>query len=596
MSSNLHQLAASLTEEERRVLRQRIKRALSVESPTEVRIYPAQMREEEKQRLIATEIARLTLRERIGFAMRRLMSSRPVSEVFAEYKLEMMRESIREKTGGSVDPDGGILTAEAVQQVWEVYRLAYPLISFFQDLWADSRVLAASILHVMATKIPNAKHELEQFMSAAQLQDAFVTTENKKAVSAELGKRMAEYFSGIPESVFDEIQNGVQPLYDLKNVCLFPFERFFAHFGWDSKGMEPDENPTFRPAAARDVIEYLDRLYYAAYSASRVKSSVVIHPEILEFYYADKTGVAFGRLSADARTVIEEKAKRLGRHVTKLTVGVRSFFRSFPIGDIIRVESGDPYYRFQVYVPRIRLKEFYVSALQEKVATELDKRFPELRMGIVDRMKKDVFGSEVLPDFEFYRSSAQSTILSLGLPTFRYVKSLNVLYAFLLQHYRGTVHDLVRILQRNMPFRRREVGNDLVLHAAGLEDVLDTIREFDYSFSPESEEGKAFFRVRYSVEKDISQQRSYRNIVAQKDREAKALVEKGLEHLNGVESIFRDAIKRHERANRDTLASAQMHGRETTGNLFNESLKEQIGLIETVKKLIVQLVSIEEGH
>ncbi len=596
MSSNLHQLAASLTEEERRVLRQRIKRALSVESPTEVRIYPAQMREEEKQRLIATEIARLTLRERIGFAMRRLMSSRPVSEVFAEYKLEMMRESIREKTGGSVDPDGGILTAEAVRQVWEVYRLVYPLISFFQDLWADSRVLADSILHVMATKIPNAKHELEQFMSAAQLQDAFVTTENKKAVSAELGKRMAEYFNGIPESVFDEIQNGVQPLYDLKNVCLFPFEQFFAHFGWDSKGMEPDANPTFRPAAARDVIEYLDRLYYAAYSASRLKSSVVIHREILEFYFADKTGIAFGRLSTDARTVIEEKTKRLGRHLTKLTVGVRSFFRSFPIGDIIRVESGDPYYRFQVYVPRIRLKEFYVSALQEKVATELDKRFPELRMGIVDRMKKDVFGSDVLPDFEFYRSSAQSTILNLGLPTFRYVKSLNVLYAFLRQHYRGTIHDLVRILQRNMPFRRREVGNDLVLHAAGLEDVLDTIREFDYSFSPESEEGKAFFRVRYSVEKDISQQRSYRNIVAQKDREAKALLEKGLEHLNGVESIFRDAIRRHERAHRDMPASAKMQGRETTGNVFNESLKEQIRLIETVKKLIVQLVSIEEGH
>ena len=88
------------------------------------------------------------------------------------------------------------------------------------------------------------------------------------------------------------------------------------------------------------------------------------------------------------------------------------------------------------------------------------------------------------------------------------------------------MQEIVRILERNVLDQNRITRDLLLSHAANLEDLEDKIKQFDYSLSPDSEDGKLFQRLRFSLAGDPSHQRMYRTLVVQKDREVKTLLDR----------------------------------------------------------------------
>ena len=120
------------------------------------------------------------------------------------------------------------------------------------------------------------------------------------------------------------------------------------------------------------------------------------------------------------------------------------------------------------------------------------------------------------------------------------------------------------------------------------------MEEFDRSFAPDSDDGKAFFRVRYGVEKDVTLHRSYRNIVQQKDREVRSNIDLSREHIRGLQLVLENLQRtasdqlRQRFAEADQRVSA-LDGLDTLLAVYSEKMAK-------LEKLMKQILAMEEGY
>jgi hypothetical protein len=181
-----------------------------------------------------------------------------------------------------------------------------------------------------------------------------------------------------------------------------------------------------------------------------------------------------------------------------------------------------------------------------------------------------------------------------GLPDFLHMRSLSITYNFLRFLYRGRMQEMVRILSRILPVRQRDSSSDLIVHVSGLEDVLADIEDFDLDFSPETDDGKAYYRVRYAVEKDVTMHRSFRNLVQQRDREASTLVDRATEHIQGLSVVFGSIAVSLTDQTRERYASNDTRANSLDG--LDRLLEEQRRRLDQFVKLIRQVRAMEEGY
>lgn len=612
VDTTFRDLALALTDEERKGLLRKVSSALSLHRDATPAVVPSELSRDRRLELIREEISNLSLFEKLIFWFKKLLSAKSEEDTFVAYKLAGLRHRLRSAGLTVVAPH--TISEVVAREVWQLYKAAYPLVPIYLDWWREGTYLQEGVEHLLSLRIPGARTDLYDFAGLEELQDTYLQTERKHDVRELVLKRLEEYLTDVPDEVFDHLYQGLLPIYHYRAICLFNYNLFFDVFGFDPGVVPPEDTPPFREAPTTAALAHIEQLYGALYAAARLPKDAYIHSELLDRYLEMKDAeVPEAAATDDApdqptsaspqapatpdeesayrdrqETVDELRAahRQLGTAAAKLT-------RRIPFVELVRYYRNDPYYKLLAQVPKIKLKEFYSSYLTIRLLSQVDREFREIRRGVVSRLTKNLFGKEP-PPFEYFRPGIQPATGLMGLPPFRHMKSLNVMYNFLRLVYHGRMQDMVRILSRILPIRQRDASSELVVHVAGLEDVHDQIRAFDYSFSPESDEGKAFLRIRYAMERDISQQRTYRSIVTQKDRESRALIDRGLEHVKGLERAF-DGIRRSATDQlRERYASADSLVSRLDGldNLLDKQLKQ----LAIFNRLIRQVIAGEEGY
>ncbi|HUX13419.1 MAG TPA: DUF5312 family protein [Spirochaetia bacterium] len=630
-SKNLDQLVGALPVEERKELYERIQRSLSLQTEEEQKIYHADLPKARREEIIQEEIQALGLWDRVVYWFMRLVSHRPDDEVFLRYKMNRLRRRILSAGAQIVDFPEKFLLPDAGARVFQLYQAVYPMIPVFRRIWKDTQFFQEMISYLLEKRIPDAKTELNQFMPMKEMQDLFMQTEKKESIRTEVTSRLERYLGSLQADMFSHLEAGLLPLYLLKGVCLFPYEAFFAKMGKDIGYGVPETIPDFSAVRIIDIVQNLEELYFAIYSTRRLPQNVFIHNELIE-YYIDNTeqerisligaeaGVA--RESADPEELpgvdepLDEAGETEGQgpdqrsrkgeidarneRLSALRKSLRRakevadrVHRTLPLAEIIKYFREDPYYRFLVYMPRLNLREYYSSALTVNILSQIENRLEDVRMGVIGRMITHIFGTEP-PDFEHYRASTFSWVKKLGLPAVRYTKSLNILFNYIRLHYFGELHELVQGLSRIIPVRHRDEQSSMLNHATGLEDLMDKIHTFDLSFSPETDEGKSFMRMRVVLEKDPALQRTFRILMAQKDREARGLLDKGAEHIQGLQTVFGNLLKANEQAFSGRLS--QLRGTQAENRDLNSMLSEYVETFVFLRKLLNQLIAMEEGY
>ena len=585
----MEELARALTEKERRALLDRIAKSLSMEDDGRKRIIHGDLRQERRAELIAADMNRLSVWERIRLWWRRLVSGRPDEEVFVRFRLGQARDRVHQTEAELVDFDNRVVLPSFAEALRPLCRNAAATRDFFRVLWRDTESLRRVLDHLLARRVPQAKRSLNQFCSTQEMQETFRTTESRNQLKQLVLDRVSEYVERIPPSVMEEIEAGLKPLYLLKDLALYDYDDLFVQFQSDEDAARSEQAVEFHGAAAHRVLDRLEELYLALYGAARIPGDVSVYPEILNYYVAVRDGVIDPGQPGEIPESKELPTLRAG--ITRLVEEGRRVKDAVRFVDVIKYFRNDPYYRFLAYVPRLKLRDFYYSNLKIEVLQELDRRFHDLRMGVLGQLVQESF-PQGLQQFEFFHPEIQSAIKRSGAGQLLVYRSLQVIHTFIQTVYRGGLLEFMRIMGRLMPVRSRQTGVDLTLNIAGLDDVAERLRDFDLSFSPEADDGKTFYRFRYSAtDRDAGQLSAFKALVNQKDRDATAIIEKFQDQIRSLKRVF-EVVKKSPHAH----LNERYQSFESTladDRPFDARLSALLRSLENTEKILNQMIRID---
>lgn len=595
-SSTFRDLALALTEDERRSLLRQISQCLSLKPPPrQSSPYRSAVDGTSRSEAISRELQEMGFWDRLRYFVRRLFSTHGDEQTYIEFRLASLRRRARSVCPELAPIEHHSVASAVADRTFELYRAAYAVIPLFVDLWKGGNYLQEAVEHLLALRIPAARSNLYDLVSLEELQETFLGNELKGDVRKVVVERLDAYLDGIPDELFHHLEEGLLPFYLLRPVCLVNYNEFFEVFGFDPGIAPPGETPPFRDAPTSAALPVLESLYAGLHAAGKLDSGFYLHTEILDRYLEMKEHEG----SADAESPEQAYQRRrvhlqeVRDQINALHAAARRLSREVPFADLIRYYTRDPWLRIKPYLPELRLREFYRSYLMIRILSELDAEFPRIRRGVVDRMIAELFGGDP-PSMTYFRPGIQLTPDAAGLPMFLHLRSLATTFNFLRFMYRGKMQDMVRNLSRILPVRQRDSSSDLITHVSGIEEVLADIEDFDESFSPESDDGKAFYRVRYAVEKDASMQRSYRNLVQQRDRQASLLVDRALEHATGLMAVFESVTHSLTDQVRERYADADPRTNPVDG--LDHLLEEQREKLDRFDRLIRQIRAMEEGY
>jgi hypothetical protein len=212
---------------------------------------------------------------------------------------------------------------------------------------------------------------------------------------------------------------------------------------------------------------------------------------------------------------------------------------------------------------------------------------------VIDRKVQDVLKGNRLVEFNYYRENPEFDFRKLDLPYFTGIRSLSVVYNYILQQFKGSVQDAAQIVAGTALASNRILQNRLTQNVSGLEDLEARIVLFDRSLSPDEDDGKQLGRYRFSVATDLLLQKSYRVFVMQKDREARDLIDKAREYFTGIRRIFDEIRSSTFENTRSLLKTLHMYrGRNQT---LGQILNARADALGAFLRLLDQLLEFEKG-
>ncbi|MFP4563330.1 MAG: DUF5312 family protein [Spirochaetia bacterium] len=583
--SVLPDLARSLTDGERRRLLDKVRRSVTLIESTAENIYQKEMDEEERETIVRNDLNRASLILRFRLWLRRLFTGKEETEIYLNLKLKSLKRAIQQRNSELAGLDTKSIYPGFAEEVFAVYTRLFPLIPLFRHLWKSKDRFEALILDLVGNRVEEPKRELTDFLTIEEMQNIYERTGTKKSIHEQLVRELERYCESIPDDHFGNLEKGIKPVYYLKDFVLFPYQNFFKLFQFTPD--EDTEEPNFRSASVRLALPYLEQLYYAVYAASKIEDPVSLDQDFAEMLCdsgEDFTGEApcgkieSGDVDGTVRGVVRE---------------IRNFQGKVPLVEMIRYFHEDPYYQLVFYVPKLYLRDFFVSKLKLMLLPKLDEIFDDVRRQVIDKQIKELFPNTSQEPLLYYRDYMSLDYNKLGIPTFSYTKSINLLYNFIRIVYRRQIQEIIQILSQGVLRQNRITLNRLLVHIATLEDLETKIRILDESLSPDEEDGKLFTRIRYTLATDATHQRLYRSLINQKDSEVKGLIEGGKEALLGLKKMFDEFITSPMESFKQKLRS--YHYIDGRSQKLIDVLQDRADKIEKFQNLLYEISRIERG-
>lgn len=576
MRNTFYELSNTLSRDERQRLVDKIQKSLQKNDVKDEQFLIHKLPGSERRRLQEDHFKRASLIDRIIIWFKGLFSRRRRSELYQDMQLQRIKKDVNRHYSDYFRLGEDVMLPGFAYELFELYKAYTPLISFFDSLWKSDGFLEDVVSSLIGLKVPNVKAGIFDFADLNTMRQEYLKDYKKQDIAKLLEKNINQYLKDIPVELFSELSNGFLPLFYLKPLHTFAFNEIFAHF---KSPVRVDEKPQFKAATLSSAMLWIESLHFCLFTISKISKNFDVHEEVYEFYSREHDGVTVESLKSDIKHLVDQ---------------AKIFKNKIPIHRIISYKNNDPYYKIMAYLPDIDLKSFYSASLEIRIFDQFDTYFPDFRQTVLNEQIQEVLGTDNIGNFRYYANFETASIKQNGLPVFTYIKTLRILYYFLENIYANSFQPLIHLLNRVIPARKREAQSRLLVQAAGLEDLVDKIADIDYSYSPETEDGKEFMQNKSLLDKELPRQRFYRNHVTQKNKDIKVLILKSIEHFEEILRIFNELANLSESTMNEhfkTFAPQSMQKKSLT--------KHFASAIELLRKLIrlIQLAQyIEEGR
>ena len=278
---------SELPERERRELLARITRSLGRDATGEYS--RVELKQEERERLVAEEMQNLSFWDRFVLWFRGLFSGKEKRDLFVDLKINQLKRGIRHQSSGLTGFETRDLSPKFARQLFDLYSAAFPLRAFFQAFHTDRDFRGAAITRLFDSKLPEAKKTLEDFLAIDVMEKIFHDTGSEEEVRKQLLRNFNNYVKRIPDKVVRQLEEGIKPLAYLKNLVLFPYANAFRHFNYQpSHGVLEDKYPFFTNAPVMLMLEQLERLWHALNLAENLGAEWFCHEELFAFFVEER--------------------------------------------------------------------------------------------------------------------------------------------------------------------------------------------------------------------------------------------------------------------------------------------------------------------
>ena len=587
--TKLEKISSELPEPERRELLARITRSLGQEgSPEYSRI---ELKQEERERLLAEEMQGLSLWVRFVLWLRGLFSGKSKRDLFVDLKIKQLKRGIRHKSSGLTGFETRDLTTKFARQLFDLYHASFPLHDLFQAFHTDQEFRSRAVTHLFDNKLPEAKRTLEEFLSAEEMEKILHHSGSEEEVRKRLMSSFKEYTKRIPDKLVRQLEEGIKPLVCLKNLVLFPYSNSFRHFNYQpTPGVLAEKYPFFTNAPVMLMLDQLERLWHALNLATNLGTDWFCHEELFSFYLVDREAESEGEVvDLDQEAEVDEHTTA----VEQLVDGANEFLSKTPLLDLLRYFRKDPYYKLVFAVPRFQAKPLYISGLRERILAQLEQRIVVVKKRVIEKKVEEIFKTDQLFEMFYYVENPSFDYAQLELPYFSYTKSLKILYNYLSKIYKGYIQETLQITNTYIVAGNRIIQTRLNQYAAGLEELEAKLVLFDRSLAPDEDDGKMLLRLRHRLETDLTQQKLYRNFVLQKDKEARELLDQGIEYLMGIKRVYDDLLASPMESIKSALKT--LHFFKGKNQTLSGLLRVVSDLVVDFQELLSQLVALEKG-
>ncbi len=588
--TRLEELSLALPEKERKDLLERITRRMERTEGEEA--FPVELKEDEREKIISHEMAEASVWVRFLVWLRTFLTGRTRREVFVDIRLRQLKSHIQSLNPGLTGFDTRDLSPKFARRLFQLYQHVRPLLPLYHALSSDKSFRGEAFSWMVERRLENARSRLEQFVSEEEMEELFAGTGQTEDIRKRLSSRLNEYVREIPESFLLQLEEQAKLHLYLGKLVFFPFATLFRYFNYLVADSDDEEKtPIFEHAPAMLTLDLLEKLSTAFSQVLGLAPDYPCAEEPIAYYLFVRSGLR--PLEETDNAKIDPELIRVRAEIHALTGEIEQFEKSVPLLDIVRYFRADPWYQMVSGVPQLYLRSLYLATLKTRLAEELEQRLGTVKEKVIGRKIQEVLKGARLSEFMNLREVAEEALRKEGFPYLTCVRSLTLIYNYLLQQFKGVVQEAAQLLSATVLANNRITQNRLTQSVSNLEDLEARIILFDRSLSPDEEDGKQLARFRSNLATDLLSQKGYRAFIIQKDREGRDLIEKAQEGLAGVRRILEEIRLSTFETTRSMLKTLHVYrGRNQTLGQVLSTRSEAIG---TFLRLLDQLVEVEKG-
>src|SRR6056297_2558539 len=423
----MEKLARSLTEKERKQFLKQIHTSLHDKADEQNKLDRVDTSQDEIKIRLRQEIRKMSPFRYLFLLIRRIFSGKPIEQVVLEYKLKRQRHAVRQKAPGIVSFETRTFKPHLAEKVFELFVATIPLRNFFEKLWKEDSEfgnLHQLVFNLIEKQINVTVNSCFDLLPLEEMVSLYRSSGSRDAIIQETNSRLESYIEDIDTLHFRRVEEILTPLYYLRDLILFPYSRFFGMFHGTIRSDDPEYQPLFQKTAAVPVLDEVEELYYALYSADQTKITRNFNVEVVEDIFPtlfpathssnDSDAVHGEEDETDTLTVAEDEenkiedrrqqdqsrpkesradttesvdtdAQKFIGDLERVVEHAKKFLKSVPLPQVVRAIKEDPYYRLLVYIPSIDAKGFYKTMKKLTIRGDIDEKLTEVRRGRLPR-------------------------------------------------------------------------------------------------------------------------------------------------------------------------------------------------------------------
>jgi hypothetical protein len=575
------ELSRDLSENDRSELLKKINISLNIDVNDEKEIYEKEMDIDEKISIIHEEINVLPVMLRFFLWLKSKLTGKSEKDLHLANKISKLKKEIRHQAANITGFETRNLTPTFAEQVYNLYKYSMPLRGIFKKLWMEPKISQVFFLNIVEEHLHSTVTEPTDLMELDELVEIYGVNGRKEDIKRQLLKKLDDNISKFDKKLFIDLEIELLPFYYLKDLVLFPFVQFFQQFGYTPIDSQKVDKSAFKNASAILCLGDLEKLYCALYAVTKLDKRLNLNKNLIEqLNLLNNIDSSIAELTVDNTELVDS--------LSEIIDISQNFYTKVPLANLIRYFKKNPYLKIMLYLPKIDLKEFYRNTLRIRMIDKIEDMYAEIQNRYIVLSKERLFSGKRYSGFQHYREYSSIDYEKLGVSAFSQIKALELVYNYIACFFKGYLQESTKLLERGILSQNRLIRDSMLQYASAISDSEEKIKIFDESLAPDSEDGKLFNKFRFSMAKDPVQQKMYRKIVIQKDREAKSLSEIGLESISGIKRVFTEIIKSNNMVIVEQLEQHYFINNQPT--LLKEVLKEQVSHIQQFEHLYHHII------